>query len=217
MLSRAVARNFSGKPDAMPTLLAVFHRACFGSESGGVGSVAFSSLLNSGAGAGAQPNELHSYAPPPSTATLISENLKSPSCRHLMVLSQNETALQLLFGCGLIDESSVSVLVGSRFKEDNQELYLIQQINSVKQAMAQGRVALLMNNESIYESLYDVLNQRYVTSKDPETNAVTKLLRLAMGPRSQLCPVKDGFKLIVIVQQSRAYEFLDLPLLNRFG
>jgi hypothetical protein len=37
-----------------------------------------------------------------------------------------------------------------------------------------------------------------------------------MGSRSQLCPVENGFKLIVIVQQTHAYDHLDLPLLNRF-
>lgn len=42
------------------------------------------------------------------------------------------------------------------------------------------------------------------------------MLRLALGPRSQLCSVEPGFKLIVIVPQLQAYDSLDLPLLNRF-
>eukprot|EP01036_Dinobryon_divergens_P040794 gene40794-53992_t len=40
-------------------------------------------------------------------------------------------ALHLLFGCKLIDERTVDVLVGSCFKEDLQELHLIHQINQV--------------------------------------------------------------------------------------
>jgi hypothetical protein len=59
-----------------------------------------------------------------------------------MILSQNETILQLLFGCQIIDESTVSVLVGSRFKDDLEELHLIQQINKVKRAMAEGTVSI---------------------------------------------------------------------------
>lgn len=68
----------------------------------------------------------------------------------------------------------------------------------------------------MFESLYDVLNQRYVYKTDIETGIEKKMLRLALGPRSQLCPVSDGFKLIVIVDQQQAYDSLDLPLLNRF-
>lgn len=68
----------------------------------------------------------------------------------------------------------------------------------------------------MFESLYDVLNQRYVYKTDIETGVERKMLRLALGPRSQLCPVAEGFKLIVIVDQQKAYDSLDLPLLNRF-
>ena len=213
LLARAVARNFGGRPEALKRLLEVFHKECFINNSSTTevkppkSKKSKTSVTTSNDGPAAAPR----------TTLLIKENLDSANCRHLMVLGRNENTLQLLFGCGLIDESSVSVLVGSRFKEDKQELYLIQQVNSVKQAMAAGRVAVLMNNESIYESLYDVLNQRYVSNRDPNTNIVTKQLRLAMGPRSQLCPVREGFKLIVIVQENQAFENLDLPLLNRFG
>ena len=214
LLARAVARNFGGRPEALKKLLEVFHKECFVNNSSTVD-------LKPPKPKRTKSTEIKvaddGPVAAPTTTQLIKENLDSANCRHLMVLGRNENTLQLLFGCGLIDESSVSVLVGSRFKEDKQELYLIQQVNSVKQAMAAGRVAVLMNNESIYESLYDVLNQRYVSNRDPNTNVVTKQLRLAMGPRSQLCPVREGFKLIVIVQENQAYENLDLPLLNRFG
>jgi hypothetical protein len=39
---------------------------------------------------------------------------------------------------------------------------------------------------------------------------------MAIGPRSQLYPVSPGFKMIVVVEQTRAYSNLDLPLLSRF-
>ena len=42
------------------------------------------------------------------------------------------------------------------------------------------------------------------------------MLRLAIGSRSSLCPVVDGFRLIVVAEQDYAYRSLDLPLLNRF-
>lgn len=63
---------------------------------------------------------------------------------------------------------------------------------------------------------YDVLNQRYLVKRDPKTGGTRRLLRLAIGSRSQLCDVHAAFKVVVIVEAHRAYEELDLPLLNRF-
>ena len=37
------------------------------------------------------------------------------------------------------------------------------------------------------------------------------MLRLAIGAKSQLCPVADGFRVVVIAEQAHAYANLDLP------
>eukprot|EP01052_Picozoa_sp_SAG31_P062863 SAG31_NODE_21823_length_540_cov_0.671202_1_plen_177_part_01 len=52
-----------------------------------------------------------------------------------------------------------------------------------------------------------------LTSK---TGVKKRMLRLAIGSRSQLCFAEDSFKLIAVVEQNHAYDSLDLPLLNRF-
>jgi len=143
-----------------------------------------------------------------------------------MLLTQNSSALRLLFECGLLQANSsgpsasnapnAEVLIGSKFQRDNNELRIIEHINAIKRTMAKGGKAILVNHSSIYEALYDVLNQRYVTKVNSETGKTIRMLRLAIGNRSQLCEVAQGFKLIVIVEQHDAYEKLDLPLLNRF-
>ena len=75
---------------------------------------------------------------------------------------------------------------------------------------------VLVDHDQIYEALYDVLNQRYITRTNAETGKVRRMLRLAIGARSQLCPVEEGFRVVVIAEQEHAYTKLDLPLLNRF-
>ena len=75
---------------------------------------------------------------------------------------------------------------------------------------------MLLNHDNIYEALYDVLNQRYISKKDKASGRLRKMLRLAIGSRSQLCAVEKGFKIVVVVEQGHAYDNLDLPLLNRF-
>ncbi|CAE7238243.1 RNF213 [Symbiodinium microadriaticum] len=224
VLVNAVARNFGGKPHAIDAIVCLFCSLCFDTSAACCPAT-------------------------PSALPLIRENMVSTSSRHLMVLSTNDTALHLLFGSRVLNPKETTVLVGSRFKDDLQELHIVQQINQVaifddvdlfpliccckvKNAMARGHVVALMHNEryfdlyvsflsyalffSMFESLYDVLNQRYVRKTDIETGQEKLMLRLALGPRSQLCPVEKGFKLIVIVDQQQAYDSLDLPLLNRF-
>ena len=82
--------------------------------------------------------------------------------------------------------------------------------------MASGETIIIMNHDNIYEALYDVLNQRYVAKRNAETGTVKKMLRLAIGFKSQLCPVAPSFRIIVVVEEKHAVENLDLPLLNRF-
>eukprot|EP01060_Flectonema_neradi_P020833 TRINITY_DN2832_c5_g1_i4.p1 TRINITY_DN2832_c5_g1~~TRINITY_DN2832_c5_g1_i4.p1 ORF type:complete len:4086 (+),score=767.97 TRINITY_DN2832_c5_g1_i4:3344-15601(+) len=184
----SLLRNFGGHPTLIKTVMQTFAKECFKQE----GSVQLS-------------------AP-----ELIRSNLCDINARHLMILTKHGAALPLLFSSDLIDASTTEVLVGNSFKDDAHELHLIQQVNRVKAAMARGGTVILHNQDSIYESLYDVLNQRYVTRTARETGKVHKMLRLAVGARSQLCPVQEGFRIIVVAEQDHAYENLDLPLLNRF-
>ncbi|CAM9234897.1 unnamed protein product, partial [Ectocarpus fasciculatus] len=194
-----VSRNLGGKPNDMQHILSTFFVECFRQRME-VEKLNF--------------DDIKSFVP--TSTRLIQDSLQALHNRHLMLLTRNSAALSLLFSCDILRESDVTVLIGSRFQKDLAELRLIQQINEIKNAMLDGRVVVLLNHDSIYESLYDVLNQRYVTRTDPVTGKVKRMLRLAIGPRSQLCPVNDGFKIVVVVEQYHAYDNLDLPLLNRF-
>eukprot|EP01062_Namystynia_karyoxenos_P054291 TRINITY_DN4457_c1_g1_i1.p1 TRINITY_DN4457_c1_g1~~TRINITY_DN4457_c1_g1_i1.p1 ORF type:complete len:3111 (+),score=983.00 TRINITY_DN4457_c1_g1_i1:397-9729(+) len=191
LLCYVLARNFSGKEDTRSDVLRRFGTECFKKE-----------------------DALTAHLLP--TPRLIAANLQDPAARHLMVLTRNCAALPLLLSTGLLREAEATVLVGSGFHDDSHELYLIQQVNMVKAAMAAGQTVVLVNHDNIYESLYDVLNQRYVTRVSMETGRPRKMLRLAIGARSQLCPVQEGFRIVVVAEAEHAYTNLDLPLLNRF-
>ncbi len=117
-----------------------------------------------------------------------------------MILTRNDFALPLLMQSGVLDYHNTVVLIGSKFSKDGGELQLVQQINAVKRAMSAGQTLVLVNHDNIYEALYEVLNQRYVT-KFNDQNSELKFLRLAIGKRSQLCPVHTSFKVIAIADQ----------------
>ena len=147
---------------------------------------------------------------------LVRANLHDGDCRHLMLLTTQAAALQLLFVCSILRESDAEVLIGSEFPEDLSELSLVQSVNRIKLAMASGRTVVLVNHDNVYEAMYDVLNQRHLAVRDSKTGQTRRMLRLAIGSRSQLCPVHESFKVVVIVEAEQAYSRLDLPLLNRF-
>eukprot|EP01063_Lacrimia_lanifica_P019635 TRINITY_DN2709_c0_g1_i1.p1 TRINITY_DN2709_c0_g1~~TRINITY_DN2709_c0_g1_i1.p1 ORF type:complete len:3358 (+),score=963.91 TRINITY_DN2709_c0_g1_i1:646-10074(+) len=190
MLAYVLMRNFGGHERVIDAVVKQFGTTCY-----------------------ENPADLVAHCLPP--LRLISANLNDATSRHLMVLTENGAALPLLFETNMLDPARTDVLVGSTFRDDAHELHLIQQVNKVKAAMAAGRIVILHNHDSIYESLYDVLNQRYVTSANA-AGRVKRMLRLAIGSRSQLCPVEDGFKIVVVAEKQHAHENLDLPLLNRF-
>ena len=187
LLNRALCRNFGGKPMVMDKVLDLFTRKCA--------------------------TMMPLFTPNP--VLMVSENLRDPHSRHLMVLTHNSAAWSILKNLRMVDPESVVLLIGSEFPGDSSELQLIQQLNTVKRAMAIGNTLVLINNDNIYEALYDVLNQRYVKERS-KTGEVRRMLRVAVGMRSALCPVHDNFKLIAVVEAKHAYEALDLPLLNRF-
>ena len=154
-----------------------------------------------------------------------------------MLLTRNGVALPLLFSCGLVARGGGALDAGDGARgggaggggrrdavvgelaadeHDRGELQLVRALNAVKQAMAAGATCVLLNFDDLYESLYDVLNRRFVSRVDPKTGRVQACLRLAIGSRSHLCPVAASFKVIVVTEEAHALERLDLPLLNRF-
>ena len=205
----AICRNFNGRPDIIRDVLQNMCVELYGAAKSGKGEKQPVDWTIS------KLEKAYGFRVP-ATSKLIGANLKSVSSRHLMLLTKNCSALSLLFACKEADRNTTKVIIGSEFVEDDTELYLVQQMNEVKLAMATGKLIVLMNADNMYEALYDVLNQRYLTKRDTETGKDQRLLRLAIGSRSSLCPVENGFRIIVIAEQTYAYRELDLPLLNRF-
>ena len=187
-----LCRNFGGKSNVLERVLRVFQHQ-FTAHGNTIGS-------------GGEPAL-------PSSLELIRTNLSDESARHLMVLTVHGAALALLFQCGIVSHETSIVLIGSSFTADSTEYHLISQINSIKHAMRVGKTVVLLNCDSLYEALYDVLNQAFVTRM--AGTQVQRFLRLAVGKRSQLCPVHPSFRLIAVTEMEHAYNELDLPLLNR--
>eukprot|EP00656_Telonema_subtile_P027205 TRINITY_DN2923_c0_g1_i1.p1 TRINITY_DN2923_c0_g1~~TRINITY_DN2923_c0_g1_i1.p1 ORF type:complete len:2755 (-),score=765.54 TRINITY_DN2923_c0_g1_i1:91-8355(-) len=183
VLMEAVQRNFGGKPLESQVVVEEF----------------FQSLrLN------------QDVADPLPVLDLIKHNLHEPEARHLMVLTRNNAALSLLFDRNVLQSERTEVLFGSDFPDDQSDLQVMLMLQRVKLCMGEGVTAVLVHCESLFESLYDLLNQHYTEYGGQ------MYVRLAFGTHSRLCPIQRGFRVVVVVEASDAYNRLAPPLLNRF-
>ncbi|XP_035382020.1 E3 ubiquitin-protein ligase rnf213-alpha-like isoform X2 [Electrophorus electricus] len=147
------------------------------------------------------------------TISLLRENLDMGTSgftsRYLLLPTTNHAALQILKSQNIIDESNVEVIFGSGFAHDEEYSQVCRTVNRVKTCMETGRSVVLLNIQSLYESLYDALNQCYVKLGG------IYYVDLGLGSHRVKCRVKDEFRLIVIEEKSTVYEQFPTPLLNR--
>ncbi|GAA6098909.1 E3 ubiquitin-protein ligase rnf213-alpha-like [Tachysurus ichikawai] len=147
------------------------------------------------------------------TVSLLRENLdirtSGFTSRYLLLPTINHAALQILKSQNIIDESSVEIIFGSGFPHDEEYSQVCRTVNRVKTCMETGRSVVLLNIQSLYESLYDALNQCYVKLGG------SYYVDLGLGSHRVKCRVKDEFRLIVIEEKRTVYEQFPTPLLNR--
>ena len=141
---------------------------------------------------------------------LIRDNLHDKLARHLMIITNGDAAISILDQTlQSLDKEKITIF-GSRFEEDLSEEYNYRMLSRIILCMERDCVLILRDLESIYGSLYDVLNQNY-TVVGGKRNC-----RVALGALSNpMCQVHDGFRCIVLIDQRRV-DFTDPPFLNRF-
>lgn len=78
--------------------------------------------------------------------------------------------------------------------------------------METGKTVILFNLESIYESLYDLLNQFFERYSDED-----KFVDLGLGISRVRVRVDKKFRLIIVADKAKVYNTkkYPIPLLNR--
>ncbi|CAH3163087.1 unnamed protein product, partial [Porites evermanni] len=147
---------------------------------------------------------------------LIRDSLRRESLmgegRYLLIMTENFAALprikQLLLE---LDKEEPYVIFGSSFPKDQlfTQARVCRNINRVKICMETGRTVILLNLDNLYESLYDALNQYYVTFGGE------KYVDLGLGNHRVKCRVHEDFRLIVIAEKDEVYNRFPIPLINR--
>ncbi|XP_028413413.1 E3 ubiquitin-protein ligase rnf213-alpha-like, partial [Dendronephthya gigantea] len=149
------------------------------------------------------------YVRIPVTA-LIQENLDDLKARHLMLITNGDSAIGILKQNLSQSAKETITIFGSRFEEDVSDDYNYRMLSRIILYMERDCILILRDLECIYGSLYDMLNQNYsVVGK-------RKNCRVALGANSNpMCYVNDGFRCIVLVDQDKV-DYSDPPFLNRF-
>ena len=141
---------------------------------------------------------------------LIQANLKDLHARHLMLITSGDSAIGILKQSLAELEKETITIYGSLFEEDLSEEYNYRILSRIILYMEQDCILILKDLESIYGSLYDMLNQNYTVVRNK------KNCRVALGPYSNpMCQVHDGFRCIVLIDQHKV-DYSDPPFLNRF-
>ncbi|KAJ7381008.1 hypothetical protein OS493_004603 [Desmophyllum pertusum] len=141
---------------------------------------------------------------------LICDNLHDKFARHMMIITNGDSAIGILDQTLRGLEKEKVTIFGSRFEEDQSEEYNYNILSRIILCMERNCVLILRDLESIYGSLYDMLNQNYTVVGQK------KNCRVALGPFSNpMCQVDDEFRCIVLIDEQRV-DFTDPPFLNRF-
>lgn len=101
-------------------------------------------------------------------------------------------------------------LIGSKFPDDQNDQYTYRMLNKVILCMETGVLLILKDLNQIYESLYDMFNQKY------SIVGRKKNCRVSLGAQSNpMCHVHDQFRCILVYPSDKILR-ADPPFLNRF-
>ncbi|KAM4740057.1 E3 ubiquitin-protein ligase rnf213-alpha-like [Anableps anableps] len=139
----------------------------------------------------------------------IFQNCQMEENRYLLILTKNYAALQILQQIFLSHQIHPEIIFGSSFPKDQEYMQICRNINRIKICMETGKTVVLLNLQNLYESLYDALNQYYVTLGGQ------KYVDLGLGTHRVKCRVHSNFRLIVIEEKEVVYEQFPIPLINR--
>ena len=182
---RAFQRNFSGLPDNANSIQSVFSEQM------------------------AQCSIYEAPADVPVT-DMIKENLCDENARHLMIITSGDAATDILTTTLQSLNKEVITIIGSQLEEDQCDAYNYRVLRRIILYMERDCVLILRDLDSIYGSLYDMLNQNYTVVGGK------KNCRVALGPYSNpMCQVHNKFRCLVLIEESKV-PYTDPPFLNRF-
>ena len=143
---------------------------------------------------------------------------KSYELRNILLIADSPAMWKILYDANVLQIADTEVVFGSKFKNDIEfDFYLHRTIDKIRGVMESGRTCVLLKLDKLYESLYDVLNQRY-DNVDGQ-----KSCGICIGYEEIPCQIHHAFRCIVVQSRGEAHhlskntdDFTCIAFLNRF-
>ncbi|XP_077967570.1 E3 ubiquitin-protein ligase rnf213-alpha-like isoform X2 [Styela clava] len=140
---------------------------------------------------------------------MICDNLSETESRFLLLLANQFSVVHLLEYCIKNNNRGFHVVFGSSFPGDHSYTEICRNINRIKVCMETGKTVILLNMTEIHESLYDALNQHFVTLGGQN------YVDLGLGGHRVKSRISKDFRLIVIEKKDCVFHKYPIPLINR--
>ena len=149
----------------------------------------------------------------PSSLDLIRDNLKedwsklkNPLSRHMLLVTEGNSALNLL-----ISELQIKdrLIYADNFSGLPDDEWISNDLKQFAKSMTSGETIIFIGNHPCFNCLYDVFNLRY------ETIYGDSFALISFAGDSFLVKVHPKFKVIIIMEENE-YKSLPAPFLNRF-
>ena len=115
--------------------------------------------------------------------------------RHILLISECDVIWKVLFCTNILNSRNSYVIFGSKFRDDQgSSLYMHKNIQKIKNCMSNGQNIVLLHLDSVYDSLYDVLNQRYITN-----SRETRYCNIAIHSSELLCQIDPAFRIVIVM------------------
>ena len=138
--------------------------------------------------------------------------------RHIMMITNTEISWKYLHDLKIVTHNNSEVIFGSKFKSDiNSSLILHQNIEKIKKSMINGNIVILLHLTELYDSLYDILNQKYLVVDNK------RFSKISIRNETIKIEIHPSFLIIVVVPSIYAYHkdknednHTPVAFLNRF-
>jgi len=77
----------------------------------------------------------------------------------MIITDEHDSALQILLDQNVLNPAKTTFLFRSDYPEDSGDLYTCRAIQTIRNCMEKGECVVLLHQNNLYESLYDLLNQ----------------------------------------------------------
>ena len=141
----------------------------------------------------------------------IKRNILDKNSRYLMLISEGNNGSDIVkYILDLLQKKYIE-LIGSKFKELKEEIYLEKIINKIKYIMETDNVLILRDLDIIFPSLYDLFGQNFTILGEK------KFVRIVSAYSTISSEVNKDFRCIVIINKNELdNKKLDTSFLNKF-